>query len=429
MFISRMRIRFRLRGLRAPTRSARLTLPPVAALAALLLCCLAAPALAGEPATVTVRVVGANNQALVPLTQVTTTTAPVVKGGNPASDSCPGTNALGALQLATNGNWEGPWSSEFNQYEVLTIAGESHPFETPKANMPTHYWNFWLDNKEASAGACEAELHNGDSILFFVGCSAVAAECQAAPNAQDVLGIEMPATAEVEKPVTVKVLSYPVEGGGAATPAVGATVVGGGDASALPTNAQGQTTLTFSGDGRYTIHASGAGEGPTSVPAETFVCVHEGNDGTCGTTAPVANNTPQAKSGPLIAGPEIVPLVETAKITGIKNGHHYSRRSAPRTLKGSVTVTGDTLHEVLISLQRKHNGRCFDYNGRKEQFVRAKCVTAAPFFSVGDRSTFNYLLPSRLPPGRYVYEIKAQDSAGKVSALANGVSRITFYVR
>jgi hypothetical protein len=429
MFISRMRIRFRLRGLRAPTRSARLTLPPVAALAALLLGCLAAPALAGEPATVTVRVVGANNQALVPLTQVTTTTAPVVKGGNPASDSCPGTNALGALQLATNGNWEGPWSSEFNQYEVLTIAGESHPFETPKANMPTHYWNFWLDNKEASAGACEAELHNGDSILFFVGCSAVAAECQAAPNAQDVLGIEMPATAEVEKPVTVKVLSYPVEGGGAATPAVGATVVGGGDASALPTNAQGQTTLTFSGDGRYTIHASGAGEGPTSVPAETFVCVHEGNDGTCGTTAPTSNNTATRTGSVTVApSPYSGPFALVAKAVNMIEGHFYDRGHAPRELKG-VVLAHTAVTSVSISLRRSYKRRCYAFDSARGRFVKGRCGQDRYFKVAGGSTSFSYLLPAQLPPGRYVFDTEATDAAGNRTTLARGSSRFVFYVR
>jgi hypothetical protein len=434
MFIRRIRSRSSSRlaanpGLAAGSRLATRSRFALAA-AALLLLSFASPALAGEPATVTVRVVGANNQTLVPLTQVTTTTAPVVKDGNPA-DSCPGTNALGALQLATAGNWEGPWNSKYGQYEVITIAGESHPFEAPAAGKPSHYWDFWLDNKEASSGACEAELHSGDSVLFFVGCSALAAECQSAPNALDVLGVEAPATVEVNKPVTVTVRSYPVEGG-SSSPVVGATVVGGGDASAPPTNELGQTTLTFSGDGRYTLHATGAQEGPTSVPGEVFICAHEGNDGTCGTTLPPSGGTTTSTpSGSSVGtGTRTGPAqIELARITGIKNGRHYSRRSAPRVLTGSVTVSGgDTLQSVQISLQRSHAGRCFDYSGRKEKFVHAKCGRTS-FFSVGSSSSFNYLLPARLPAGRYVYEIRAIDSAGHTTALANGVSRVVLYVR
>ena len=70
---------------------------------------LAAPsALAGSPATVTVRVLGPapSYTALIPPTQVTTTTAPVVNDGEP-THSCSGTSAAGALQLATSGDWEG----------------------------------------------------------------------------------------------------------------------------------------------------------------------------------------------------------------------------------------------------------------------------------------------------------------------------------
>ena len=57
-------------------------------------------ALAGTPASVTVRVEGLT-ETKVPPAQVTTTTEPVVKDGKPA-DSCPGTSAAGALQL---GDW------------------------------------------------------------------------------------------------------------------------------------------------------------------------------------------------------------------------------------------------------------------------------------------------------------------------------------
>src|ERR1700682_5980936 len=69
----------------------------------------ATPARAAGPAAVTVRVEGLTETKLAS-TQVTTTTTPVVKDGNPAH-SCPGTSAAGALQLATAGNWSGTWFS------------------------------------------------------------------------------------------------------------------------------------------------------------------------------------------------------------------------------------------------------------------------------------------------------------------------------
>src|ERR1700716_1931712 len=74
---------------------------------ALTLLTTAPAALAAGPATVTVRVEGLTETKLS-ATQVTTTTAPVVKDGNP-EHACPGTNASGALELATGGNWSGAW--------------------------------------------------------------------------------------------------------------------------------------------------------------------------------------------------------------------------------------------------------------------------------------------------------------------------------
>jgi len=95
------------------------------ALSALCICLLAfaSAALASGPASVTVRVEGAN-ETLVPPTQVTTTTTPVIKDGNPAH-SCPGTSAAGALELATGAIGTAPGFSGLG-YSAETIAGESH---------------------------------------------------------------------------------------------------------------------------------------------------------------------------------------------------------------------------------------------------------------------------------------------------------------
>jgi hypothetical protein len=394
-----------------------------------LLFSLASPALAGEPATVTVRAVGANNQTLVPLTQVTTTTAPVVRDGNTAH-SCPGTNALGALQLAVNGNWEGPWNSKFGQYEIWSIAGESHPFETLAPGKPNHFWSFWLDNREAGSGACEAELHTGDSILFFVGCFGLEAkECPTPPNASNVLGIEAPATVEANRAVTVTVLSYPAAGG-PPSPAIGATVVGGGDANAIPTDEHGQTTMIFSGDGRYVLHASGAGEGPTSIPGEAFICVHEGNDGTCGTTLP--GNSPLTQT-PLSSGssskttPYTGPFALVAKATGVSEGHLFPHGRGPRLLTGDV-IAHSPVTSTSIELRRSYRGRCYAYNGTRARFIEARCGRGSFFKVAGGGTSFSYLLPAKLPPGRYVLDLRSTDAAGNHTVLARGSTRTVFYV-
>jgi hypothetical protein len=116
-------------------------------------------------------------------------------------------------------------------------------------------------------------------------------------------------------------------------------------------------------------------------------------------------------------------------VAGVLSGHVYPRRRAPRILGGSVEVpAGDTLHEVRIALERTAHHRCFAFSGSRGAFVRADCNTTR-FFAVADTTSFSYLLPARLPAGRYVYDIEAVDDAGQVTELAGGVSHVVFYVK
>lgn len=367
----------------------------------------AAAALATAPGTVTVRVEGLTETKL-PSTQVTTTATPFSHDGNP-EHVCPGTSALTALQLATGGNWGGPWNSEYKQYEIYSIEGELHEFE-PGAPA-NYYWSFWLDEKEAMAGACETELQPGDRVLFFPSC--YGKECPPAPAP---LGIEAPASAELGETVQVTVRRYGSKG--EASPVEGASVTGGSDASPS-TDPAGHTTVTFSGLGSITLHISA----PGTVRTEATVCVHKGNDGTCGTPGP---------SGPTGSGgenhaPYTGPFAVVAKAVGVLEGHVYPRKDAPRVLAG--TVLADTpVTSVSLELRRSYKGRCYAYDGLSTRFVRARCGRGR-FFKVSTTSSFSYLLPSALAPGRYVLDIEATDAAGNHTTLARGTSRIVFYVR
>jgi len=281
-------------------------------------------AVAAGPATVSVRAVGTDGQSVLPLTDLTTSETPVVKDGN-AQDSCAGTSAAGALDLATKGDWDGEWSGGFG-YGVETIEGLSYPFTGPDR------WAFWLDDQPAGTGVCGAELSSGDSVLFFEECvSKEAGVCPSIPPA--VLAIEVPASVEVKEPVTVTVLSYP-GGGGEPTPAEGVTVVGGGDTSALPTDEQGQTTLVFAGEGEYTIDAEGAGVEPPPIPAEAFVCAHEGDDGACGTTAPAGSTAAQTPSPAAVVHASVPPAATTGGVS---------------LVDATVTVRGGT--SALVKLE------------------------------------------------------------------------------
>ncbi len=377
-------------------------------------------ALAGAPATVTVRVVVPSTpqyegyDTLTPLTTVTTTIAQVTKDGG----SCPGTSAGGALELGTKGNWEGVWSSKYSDYEVISIDGKSYPFEP--SSPANYYWSFWLNNKYEEKGICEAELEAGDQVLFFPSC--YGASCPTSPG---LLEIEAPTTAEVGKPVTVTVSRFNSEG--KREPAAGVTVGGGG--SSAETNLEGHASLTLPGDDTYSLTATGAaGEEPKSVPAEASICAHEGDDGECGTHMP--SNAPliQTPSSSTVAAPDTGPYALVADATGIPDGHAYTRKDAPRVLSGTVSAHA-SVTSISLRLRRTYRGRCWAYNGASERLGHVRCGQGSFFQIASGGDSFSYLLPSRLPPGRYVLDIEASDAAGNHTPLDRGSSRIVFYVK
>ena len=382
-------------------------------LALLSLPALAPSASAAGSATVTVRAVGPapSYQTLIPLTTVTTNATPVVNDGN-SEHSCSGTSVAGALQLASAGNWKGTWSTELSAYFVETIAGTA---------LSGSYWNFWHNTAESTVGICAVEPSSGDALLFFPECYE---KCSG--PAPGVLSIQAPASVEVGKPVSILVLSYP-NPAGAPVPMAEATVTGGGESS-QPTNAQGQTTMTFTGDERFSLYARGPSEA-AAIPSEAFICVHEGNDGTCGTTAsggPTA--VTQTSSSPTGASVYKGPFALVAQAGALSEGHVYRRGQSPRTLTGKV-VAHSAVVSVSIALRRSYRGRCSTYGATRERFVRAHCGAESPFKVASGSTSFSYLLPAQLPPGRYVFDIQATDAAGNHVALARGSSRIVFYVR
>ncbi len=278
---------------------------------------------AAAPAPVTVRVVGAapNFPTLLPVTQVLTTTAPVAKDGG----SCTGTSAAGALEEATKGNWEGVWNSGFGDYEVVSIAGQSYPFDA--SSNKNYYWSLWLNDKESTTGVCGSQLETGNQVLFFPGC--FGSECPAAPN---VLAVEAPAVAGLGSSVIVKVLSYPGTGG-EPTPAAGATVSSEGISQT--TNSGGLATLNFSHAGGYTLYVTGAGGGGPSIPGEATVCVHADGDGTCGTTGP--GGSPGALGSGGVLGYSSTsykgPYAVVARVAGLIEHHRYARGRAPEAAR------------------------------------------------------------------------------------------------
>jgi hypothetical protein len=389
---------------------------PALASAALALA-LAAPAAAETPppprvpVQVTVRVLGAPPAfpTLLGSTPVTTTTETFVKDGG----SCSAASAAGALELATGGSWEGHWNAGFGDYEVVSIEGQEYPFQPGSAE--NFFWSVWLNGSETATGVCGTALANGDQLLFFPGC--FGSEC---PPPPDVLEVAAPPVAEVGAPVPVSVVSHP-GAGGEPSPAAGAALSSEG--AAAVSDAGGHATLTFAHPGSIAIHANGARGGPLSVPGEALICVHAGNDGTCGAPGP-APSAAGAPGGhyPPYSGPYAL----VAKITGLLDGHVYRHGHGPRLLSGQVLAHAPVA-AVSLRLRRRRGARCFSFSGSREAFLRSRCGVGS-FFKVSTSSSFSYLLPRPLPRGRYVLDIEATDSAGNHTELARGTSRIVFYV-
>jgi hypothetical protein len=193
-------------------------------------------ALAAGGTTVTVRVEGLNRTLLATKT-VTTHTGWITKYGAPKGD-CPAMSAQGALDGATRHRWVGTWSTKYGpEYEITSILGETHSFSS------TDFWDIFVNNVPASAGACELNLHPGEQLLF----AAVPDSGTAYP-----LALTAPASVTAGHSFTVKVVWF--NGGGKSKPLAGARVSGIGVQSAL-TNSRGLATIVDAHVGALVLHA------------------------------------------------------------------------------------------------------------------------------------------------------------------------------
>lgn len=221
---------------------------------------------------------------------------------------------------------------------------------------------------------------------------------------------------------------------GEPSPAAGADIAW--SEAGTTTESQGHATLKFSATGPYELKVAGSESGPPAVRTETTICVHNGNDGTCGTKGPAGSTgsaTSSSSGGTSSGGLASFatrytgPYALVAAATGLIDGHVYSHGRAPRILSGSI-LAHNAVTSLSLELRRVYKGRCYAYDGRIERFRSARCGHGS-FFKASANGTFSYLLPAPLAPGRYVLDIEATDAAGNHTSLARGTSRIVFYVR
>jgi hypothetical protein len=378
-------------------------------LAAVIVALAASPALAAGPAAVTVRVEGAADT-LIPRTALTTTTAPVNKDGVAGHD-CSGTSAAGALEQASGGDWSGGWGGSSLGYTVNAVKGESHPFGSGQ------FWGFFLNDQIASTGVCGAELQVGDSVLL--------APIAEAATSFGVLSIsEVPATASPGRAFTVRVMRTTSGFAGPATrePAAGATVAGGG--ATVTTDADGTAQVVLGTRGPTSLRATRSGD---IRSASEPVCVTDGSDGACGSTAPSTCAT-TGDDGLCGTTDRRAPR---GKILSIREGQRFGKGKGPRSLSGVVTSDPSGIADVRLRLTRNDKGRCQTFDGRRERLVALKRCGAkrGKWFSAGDREQWSYLLPARLGSGRYVLDLQVRDRAGNVDTLLQRTrTRVVFTV-
>jgi hypothetical protein len=329
---------------------------------------------------VLVRVEGAN-ETRVPRTGTPIQPGTFTKDGN-AAHQCASNSAAGALESVTGGDWSGRWSS-FGDYEIQSIKGERY---ASNAGDPSgRYWAFWLNYRYATTGACGTPMQAGDEVLFFPDCFG-----EGCVNPTPLRITSVPASAQPGQAFDVRVIQYDVtfDANFNATttqaPAAGATVSAGG--RSFTAGADGIARVTV--DGRSLAGVRATKDGYVRTATEN-VCVD--------------------------CGPSFVPPVRdvsapAATISGVRRGAVYSRRRAPRLLRGSVSADPSGLHSVKLKLTRRVGKRCSYFSGRRERFVKMRCGRGS-FLRIGDRGDWSYLLPKRLGRGSYVLEVKAIDGA------------------
>jgi hypothetical protein len=363
----------------------------------------ASAALAGP--TVTVRIEG-ESSTLLPKTSVTLNAPEPVSG-------CASNSVAAAINLAVGGNWD---HSNFTH----TLLGETHAF-----TKESDTWAEWV-NYKWGGGICSDLLSEGDEVVMVADHEP---EPFYSPTVLPLVVSEVPTSVQAGTPFTVKVsaIHTPAEafvetGNGEAQPATGVTVSGGG--ASATSAAGGIATLTLSTPGNVTLRATNTGDAPS---AGFVVCVHNGNDGNCGTTSPSGTTTPTTGGGTPTPAPYKGPFALVPDVKGLVDGHVYPHGSAPRTIAGTV-VAHSAVTTVSAELRRRYRGHCSAYDGVRARFRAARCGSGS-FFKLADGGAFSYLLPAALGPGRYVLDIRASDAVGNVTTLARGSSRRVFYVR
>jgi hypothetical protein len=342
-----------------------------------------APATALAGPTVSLRVEGASGT-LLPRVGFTLPDTPTAPG-------CAADSASAAVQVGTNGNWD---QAQF----VNTILGERHDLTNNG-----DYWATWIGRAGAftyaTEGICTLRVRTGDEVLMV----ADKFDPQTFGTTANPLGIAgVPATVTAGTPVIVTVTEYKADGNATTTsaPAAGATV--SGDGLTAVTGADGKATLTPTAPGTFAVRATRTGNVVSDAEALVATAPAPADGGGAG-PAPAPTPTP--------AAPVRDRTAPTTTLRGLRMSQIFRTKKAPRRLSGAVGADPSGLLEVKLRIEQKIGSRCAYYSGSRERFKRTKRCGTAYWFKIGTNASWSYLLPQKLPKGRYVIEAAAIDRA------------------
>jgi hypothetical protein len=347
------------------------------------LCALATASAPAAPVTVNLRVEGKDATLIE---QPVTTDAKNLNKDASGSHPCDGTNggasatpgptmtsALDDGTIATGLTWAGTWFDGFDDFGIDRVG--------PDSSTSSAFWGYALNFTPTQVGGCQQKVVSGDDVLFAYDFF----------SKSHLLKLVAPATAEAGRPVTVTV-----------TDGQDGSKVAGASVGGALTGADGTAQVTFSQPGTQRLKAERADSVRSNL---ALVCVHGGNDGSCGTQAPVPGG-----------GGSDVPVVDRspaiAKVTSVKNGRRYARGRGPRLLKGTADSGGAGIRSIRIRLLRQSGKRCAYYSVKTERFRRGACAATWFFYTIGDRPQWEYLLPARLGAGLYTLDVVVVDRLG-----------------
>jgi hypothetical protein len=310
-------------------------------------------------------------------------------GTNGNTNPTPGPTMTSALDDgASQGgfSWDGTWFAGFDDFGIDRIGPDSTDFAAGR------YWGYALNYISTTIGGCQQRVQTGNEVLFGYDYF----------SKSHLLKLSGPAQVIAGQSITVTVVD-----GQTGAPLGGASVGGN------TTRSDGRARVTFGAPGLQVLKA----ERPDSVRSNALVvCVAPVQGGGCG------GATQLGAAGGGVADSK----APTVRISKPRSGIRYRR--GPRLLRGTVSDEGSGVKTVELSLRRRAGGGCSWWSGARERFVKKGCSKAS-LFEAGTGPNWSYLLPSRLPKGRYVLTVTAVDQAGNREQRAiKGRTRVTFDV-